>query len=163
GANLIQPPANAEAWVIRSTAGPHGHSWRWTTPDGVHWSRESLLLRGFVSELDEQQRFGSDGSLQSMTVRGVTPSGDAGETFSIATGRYTYRSPVDHGDGAYAAGAYYSSVGGTLDGNIAFVDALIHAPNHTMQLLPSGQAQLVQLATRQVSNGHETKNLTAYA
>ncbi len=163
GANLAQPPANAESWVIRSTAGPHGHSWRWTTADGVHWSRESILLRGFVTELDEQQRFGGDGSLQSMTVRGVTPSGDAGETFSIADGRYTYRSPVDRGDGAYTAGAFYSSVGGTLDGNIAFVDALIRAPNHTMQLLPSGQAQLVQLTTRQVSNGHETKNLIAYA
>ena len=149
--------------MIRSTAGPHGHSWRWTTSDGVRWSRESILLRGFVTEVDEQQRLASDGSPQTVTVRGVTPSGDAGETFSIANGRYAYRSPVDHGDGAYATGAYYSSVGGTLDGNIAFTDALIHAPNHSMQLLPSGQAQLVELARRQVSNGHETKNLTAYA
>jgi imidazolonepropionase-like amidohydrolase len=162
GANLAQAPAGAEVWVIRSTAGPHGHSWRWTTPDGVRWSRESILLRGFVTELDEQQRFGANGSLQAVTVRGVTPSGDAGETFSVTNGRYTYRSPVDHGDGAFNGG-YYSSVGGTLDGNIAFVDALIHAPNHTMQLLPSGQAQLVPLTTRQVSNGHETKTLTAYA
>lgn len=162
GANLVQPPANAETWVIRSTAGPHGHSWRWTTPDGVRWSRESILLRGFVTEVDEQQRFAADGSLRSMTIRGVTPSGDAGETFNVANGRYDYRSPVDHGDGAFAGG-YYSSVGGTLDGNIAFVDALMHAQNHTIQLLPSGQAQLVQLATRQVSNGHDTKNLTAYA
>lgn len=161
-ANLAQPPANAEAWVIRSTAGPHGHSWRWTTPDGVHWSRESILLRGFVTEVDEQQRFAADGALQSLTVRGITPSGDAGETFNMASGRYTYRSPVDHGDGAFSGG-YYSSVGGTLDGNIAFVDALMHAPNHAMQLLPSGQAQLVELATKQVSNGRDTKNLTAYA
>jgi imidazolonepropionase-like amidohydrolase len=161
-ANLAQPPANAESWVIRSTAGPHGHSWRWTTPDGAHWSRESILLRGFVTELDEQQRFGADGSLQSMTIRGVTPSGDAGETFSVADGRYIYQSPVDHGGGAFNGG-YYSSVGGTLDGNIAFIDALMHAPNHSINLLPSGQAQLVQLTTRQVSNGHETKNLTAYA
>ena len=162
GANLAQPPAGAESWVIRSTAGPHGHSWRWTTPDGVHWSRESILLRGFVTELDEQQRFGADGSLQAVTIRGVTPSGDAGETFGVSNGRFTYRSPVDHGDGMFTGG-YYSSVGGTLDSNIAFVDALIHAPNHTMQLLPSGQAQLVPLTTRQVSNGHETKTLTGYA
>ena len=162
-ANLAQPPAGAESWVIRSSAGPHGHSWRWTTPDGAHWSRESILLRGFVTEIDEQQRFGSDGSLQAMTIRGVTPNGDAGETFSVANGRYTYQSAIDHGDGDFAGGGYYSSVGGTLDGNIGFVDALIRAPSHSMSLLPSGQAQLVQLATRQVSNGHETKTLTAYA
>ena len=160
-AQLSQPPANAESWVVRSTAGPHGHSWRWTTPDGVRWSRESILLRGFVTEIDEEQHFGADGSLQGMTIRGVTPNGDAAESFTSADGHYTYRSPVDHGDGSGAG--YYSSVGGTLDGNIAFVDALLRAPNHTMALLPAGQAQLVQLTTKQVSNGHETKNLTAYA
>jgi imidazolonepropionase-like amidohydrolase len=162
-ADLAQAPANAETWNIVSTAGQHGTSKRWITADGVHWSRESILLRGFVTEVDQQQRFDAGGNLQSLIVRGVTPSGDAAETFTLANGAYTYQSPVDHGGAAYPAGAYYSSVGGTIDGGIAFVDALRAAPNHTMQLLPSGQAQLVTLATKQVSNGHDTRNLTAYA
>lgn len=162
-ADLAHAPANAETWVIVSTAGRHGASQRWTTPDGVHWSRESILLRGFVTEIDQQQRFDASGALQNLIIRGVTPSGDAGETFNVANGQYTYQSPVDHGGGAYAAGAYYSATGGTIDGAITFVDALRAAPNHTIELLPSGRAQLTQIASKQVSNGHETKTLTAYA
>jgi imidazolonepropionase-like amidohydrolase len=161
-AQLVQAPANAETWAIVSTAGRHGTSQRWTTPDGVRWSRESMLLRGFVTELDQQQRFAADGTLQSLTVRGVTPSGDAGESFSLENGRFQYQSPVDHGDAAYAGG-FYSSYGGTIDAAVAFVDALRAAPNHSLRLLPSGQAQLQPLTTQQVSNGHETKTLTAYA
>ncbi len=163
-ADLAQPPANAETWVIVSTAGRHGQMQRWTTPDGVRWSRESILLRGFVTETDQQQRLGPDGVLQSLIVRGATPSGDSGETFSIADGRYQFHSPVDNGaDAMPAGGAYYASFGGTADGTIAFLDALRAAPNHTLRLLPSGQASLEQIATRQVSNGHATKTLTAYA
>lgn len=161
--DLAQPPANSEVWIIGSSAGPHGHSWRWTTADGTRWSRESILLRGFVTEIDQQLRLASDGSLQSLTIRGVTPNGDAAETLSVTSGRYSYRSPVDHGDGDYAQGAFYSSVGGSIDSLIAFVDALRAAPNHTLALLPSGQAQLIDLGVRQVSNGHETKTLTGYA
>ena len=162
-ADLARPPANAETWAIVSSAGRHGTSQRWVTPDGVHWSRESLHLRGFVTEIDQQQRFGPDGALSSFVVRGTTPSGDAAETFGVANGRYTYASPVDHGGDAMPAGAFYSSYGGTLDSSIALLDALRAAPNHAVRLLPSGQAQLTPLTTLQVSNGHETKTLTAYA
>lgn len=161
--DLVTAPANAETWAIVSTAGRHGTSQRWVTPDGVHWSRESILLRGFVTEIDQQQTFAADGSLQNLVVRGVTPSGDAGETFSVANGRYAYHSPVDQGGDAVVPGAFYSSLGGTIDSSIAFVDALRASPNHTMRLLPSGQAQLQQLTTQQVSNGRETKTLTCYA
>ena len=59
-ADLAQPPANAETWVIVSSAGQHGQSRRWTAPDGVRWSRESLLLRGFVTEIDQQIAFAPD-------------------------------------------------------------------------------------------------------
>jgi imidazolonepropionase-like amidohydrolase len=159
---LAQPPASAEVFNIVSTAGQHGWSKRWVTPDGVHWSRESMNLRGFVTEIDAQQRLAADGSLQSLTIRGITPNGDAAETFSVANGQYTYRSPVDHGGASYTPGAFYSSVGGPFDVNIAFVDALRAAPNHTMQLLPSGQAQLEQLTTQQVTIAQQAKTLTCY-
>lgn len=161
-ANLATPPANAQTWAIVSTAGRHGTSRRWTV-DGVRWSRESILLRGFVTEIDQQMRLGADGSLRSLEIRGSTPSGDSAETFTSADGRYQFRSPVDHGEGALPAGAFYSSFGGTIDGSIAFVDYLRARPDHVMQLLPGGRAELTQIATRTVSNGRESKNLTAYA
>ncbi|MES1198435.1 MAG: amidohydrolase family protein [Pseudomonadota bacterium] len=160
---LATPPANAQVFAIISTAGRHGTSWRWTTSDGVRWSRESILLRGFATEIDQQQTIGADGSLINFTVRGSTPSGDASESFSIANGRYQYQTPVDHGADAMPADAFYASYGGTIDANIAFLDALRAAPNHTLPLLPSGHAQMQPLTTQQVTNGHDTKTLTAYA
>jgi cytosine/adenosine deaminase-related metal-dependent hydrolase len=120
-------------------------------------------LRGFVTEIDEQFRLGSDGAPQNLTLRGVTPSGDAGETFAAANGRYEYRSPVDNGAAAAPPGAFYASFGGTIDGNIAFVDALRRSPDHSLALLPSGRAQIAPLTTHRVSNGRDTKTLTAYA
>lgn len=160
---LAQPPENAERWVITSTSATHGQSFRWTTPDGVRHSRESILLRGFVTEIDQELRFAPDGSLASQTVRGVTPSGDAAESFSSSNGRYQYASPADSGEGQAAASAFYSSYGGTLDSTIALIDALRAAPGHALDLLPSGRAQLEQLTTLQISNGSQTKTLTAYA
>jgi len=159
---LAQPPADAEAFNIVSTAGQHGWSKRWVSADGVHWSRESIHLRGFVTEIDAQQRLAGDGTLQALSIRGVTPNGDASESFSISNGQYAYQSPVDHGGGAYTGGAEYSAVGGPMDVNIAFVDAMRAAPNHAVALLPSGQASLQQLTTHQVTSGQETKTLTCY-
>lgn len=162
-AELAQPPADAETWAIVSTAGQHGTSRRWTAPDGVRWARENIVLRGFVTDIDQQMRLGEDGSLLALTIRGVTPSGDAAESFALADGQYRFQSPVDRGEGAMPAGAIYGSFGGAIDGTIAFVDALRRAPNQTLALLPSGQAQLQQLTTHQVSANGETKTLTAYA
>lgn len=162
-AELAQPPADAETWAIVSAAGQHGTSRRWTTPDGVRWARENIVLRGFVTEIDQQMRVDDAGMLQNVTIRGVTPSGDAAETFNVADGRYRYQTPVDNGEGALAPGAYYGSFGGALDSTIAFVDALRRAPDSTLNLLPSGQARLQPLTTHEVSAGGQTKTLTAYS
>lgn len=162
-AQLALPPADAEQWVITSTSAQHGRSYRWTTPDGVRHSRESVLLRGFATEIDQELRFGTDGGLVSQTVRGSTPSGDAAETYTISNGRFQYHSPVDQGEGALTSGGIYASIGGTLDSTIALTDALLHAPDHSVALAPTGRARLEQLATHQVTSNGQTKTLTAYA
>ncbi|MGI9169328.1 MAG: hypothetical protein ACR2FH_04020, partial [Caulobacteraceae bacterium] len=38
---LATPPADARRFTVLSTAGRHGESARWTTPDGVRHGRES--------------------------------------------------------------------------------------------------------------------------
>ena len=97
---LAKPPADAKMWSVTDTAGTdHGHISLWTDAGGTHWSRVSQNFRGFVSEMDEQNRFAADGSLESMTIRGSTPSGDAAETYAVKDGVYSYTSPVDHGTG----------------------------------------------------------------
>src|ERR1700722_15043701 len=97
---FAKPPADAKVWSITDTAGTnHGHVSLWTDTAGTHWSRLSQNFRGFVSEMDEQNRFAPDGTLESIVIRGTTPSGDAAETYAVKDGVYTYTSPVDHGTG----------------------------------------------------------------
>src|SRR5215469_14284050 len=99
-AQLAKPPADAKVWSITDLAGTrHGQVSLWTAPDGTHWSRFTLNLRGFMSDVDEQDRFAPDGTLQSLIVRGSTPGGDAAESYAVTDGMYTYTSPVDHGSG----------------------------------------------------------------
>src|ERR1700760_4084657 len=80
---LAKPPTEAQQFTIISTAGVHGHSTRWIGPDGTRLGRESLLLRGFVSETDSAVRLGPDGMIEHLVIRGFTPSGNAAEVFDI--------------------------------------------------------------------------------
>ena len=62
---LAKPPADAKVWAVTSGGGAarHGQVALWTAADGTRWSRYSLNLRGFVSEIDEQNRFAPAGTL----------------------------------------------------------------------------------------------------
>src|SRR6476646_2451545 len=95
--DLAKPPANARHVVIQSTGGKHGDSWAWVTADGTRMGRESMNLRGQVFELDYSAKPGGDGMPSSVVVRGVTPSGDAGETFQRRGGTARWKSPIDSG------------------------------------------------------------------
>src|SRR3954451_714819 len=88
-ADLARPPADARHFIIMSTGGKHGDSWAWTLPDGTRMSRESLNLRGQVWEIDTAITPGADGMPARLVVRGVTPTGNAGETLAIENGRAT--------------------------------------------------------------------------
>src|SRR5258708_5629735 len=80
-AELAKPPAAARHFVIQSTGGKHGDSWSWLAADGARMGRESMNLRGQVFELDSSGRAGADGMVSALTIRGVTPQGDAAESF----------------------------------------------------------------------------------
>src|SRR5687768_7870510 len=80
---LLKPPADAQKFAIVSAAGQHGESALWRMADGSIASRDSLLLRGMVWELDETIRLNAAGIPDRIVIRGVTPSGDAGETFEV--------------------------------------------------------------------------------
>src|SRR5258708_25239751 len=113
--DLAKPPADAQNLTIMSSAGVHGHSARWTTPDGQHMGRESLNLRGQVFEVDSATRLGSDGMIEHLVVRGFTPQGDAAETFDVANDQASWKSPVDGASGSYSKPAMYSAFGGPRD------------------------------------------------
>ena len=162
---LAKPPADSQVWTIISGGGKvhHGQISLWTDSTGSHWSRMSMNIRGFVTEIDEQNRFAVDGSLENLTVRGKGPDGDAAESYTVNNGTFTYTSPVDHGTGKAAPNLEYVAFGGTFDSLTFIVDALLKSPKHMVSLLPSGQAAIEPLTTLDVSNGTQKKTLTAYA
>src|ERR1700683_3058377 len=161
--DLAKPPADARHFTILSTAGKHGESARWTSPTGMRMGRESILLRGQVFETDSSAHIGADGMLDSVTVRGFTPNGDAAESLIISGGKATWKSPVDGGSAPHGAPALYAAFGGSMDLNADFVEALIAAPDKSLALLPSGSARAELLTTAVVGTGASQRTVTAYA
>ena len=163
---LMVPPANADHFLIVSEAGKHGDEWRWALPDGSIAYRESILLRGLVFEQDEVVRIGKDGNPAKITIRGVTPSGDAAESFAIeAAGNGSnarWNSPVDHGDAHASPPAYYVSSGGTFLANDTLLPALLAAGSSGLNLLPSGRGTLEPSRTLVVTGPAGPKTIQLY-
>ena len=156
---LLVPPADAAHYVVVSTAGKHGDEYMWTMPDGRLAMRESILLRGLIFETDETLRAGADGMPSEVVIRGVTPNGDAAETFAIANGKAVWTSPVDKGDAAYSNGAFYLPQGGPFLSNAPEVDRLMAAGRTGLTLLPSGRATYDKVASLQVDGPQGKKNV----
>jgi imidazolonepropionase-like amidohydrolase len=161
--DLAKPPADAQQLTIMSTAGVHGHSTQWSGPDGMRYGRESLLLRGQVFETDSSARLGPDGMIEHLTIRGFTPTGDAGETFDIKNGVATWKSPIDAGSAKYQSVAMYNPVGGPMDLSAVLFEALIAAPGQSLAMLPGGQAHAAPLTTLTVGTGAKKQTIQAYA
>ncbi len=161
---LAKPPADAQAYTVLSTAGTHGKATIWTAADGSNMSRESILLRGQVWEVDQSVKLGRDGMPSTWVVRGVTPQGDAAETFEISAGTASWKSPVDAGNHRYTSPAFYVSQGGTYSGSLQlFIEALLTSPNRSMLLLPGGRAHAERLTDVVVGEGAMKKTVTSWA
>lgn len=136
---LLVPPADAAHYVVVSDAGKHGDMWRWTLPDGRIAYRHSQSLRGWITETDEVVTIGADGLPTKVEVRGITPNGDAAETFAISGGKSSWTSLSDNGNAEGKTG-YYLPAGGIGLANAVLVDRLAAAGPGGVELLPSGRA-----------------------
>ena len=161
--NLAKPPANATHYVIQSTGTKHGDAWLWTTADGKRMARESWILRGQVFEFDATGKAGPDGMPASLEIRGFSPTGDAAETFTVAAGKASWKSPVDAGSAPYAKPAFYSTQGGPIDNTAWFLERILASPGHVMKLLPGGEARASKLTTLAVGSGANRQDVTAWA
>ncbi len=162
-ADLAKPPADARHFVIHSTGGKHGDSWTWVAPDGARMGRESWNLRGQVFELDSTGTAGADGMPAKLTIRGVTPVGDAAETFSMSAGTASWKSQVDAGSAAYSNRAFYLAQGGPIDVTAWFLETLIASPDRTLDLLPSGKARASKLTDLEVGTGASRQTITLWS
>src|SRR5262245_36271710 len=160
---LAKPPATARHFVIQSTGGKHGDSWTWVAGDGTRMGRESFNLRGQVFELDAAGKAGADGMPAALTIRGTTPQGDAGETFTVGSGTARWKSPIDAGSAEYAVPAFYLAQGGPIEITAWFVDALLARPDKTMKLLPGGTARAARLVDLDVGEGAAKQTITLWS
>jgi imidazolonepropionase-like amidohydrolase len=160
---LAKPPATATHYIIQSTGSKHGDSWLWTRADGTRMSRESMNLRGQIFEFDSAGKAGADGMPASLSLRGSSPTGDAAETFNVASGKASWKSPIDSGSAAYSKPAFYSTQGGPIDNTAWFLERLLASPGHTLTLLPGGKAHADKLTTLEVGSGAAKKTVTAWA
>ena len=141
--DLLVPPANAEHFVIVSSAGKHGDEWRWTQADGSIAYRQSILLRGLIFEQDQVVQYDAKGLPVKITIRGVTPQGDSAETYvRAADGSATWVSQVDKGSSPAGATALYLPAGGTFLGGTTGTEALLAAGPSGLDLLPGGHGML---------------------
>ncbi len=138
---LLAPPATAERYLVVSDAGQHGQMWRWTLPDGRSAFRHSQSLRGWITETDATVRYGQDGRPAEIVVRGITPSGDAAETFTVSDGNARWTTGVDTGSGPAGKKIYFPAGGPGLV-NAWLIEQLAAAGEQGVELLPSGRASL---------------------
>jgi imidazolonepropionase-like amidohydrolase len=164
-AELLKPPADARHFVIESTGGKHGDSWSWIGADGTRMARESMNLRGQVWEVDYTGKPAADGLPAGMTVRGVTPQGDAAEAFTVADGLARWKSPIDAGTAPYSAPAFYVAQGGPMDTNAWVLEKLLASPGYSMMLLPGGKAHAEKLTSLPIVSdaGDEKKVVNLWA
>ncbi|MDP9421753.1 MAG: amidohydrolase family protein [Pseudomonadota bacterium] len=157
---LLKPPADAAHYVVASQAGKHGDQWVWTLPDGSIAGRYSQSLRGWITEVDDVIKLGPDGLPTAITVRGVTPNGDAAETFAVRDGKAVWKASADSGEVA-AAKAFYLATGGSIAANIPLTAELIKAGSAGLALFPSGRASLEKGPTLEIKgpNGPKTVQL----
>jgi imidazolonepropionase-like amidohydrolase len=161
-ADLAKPPPDARHFTISSTGGKHGDSWSWTAPDGTRMARENMNLRGQVWDQDYVGKAGADGLPTAMTIHGVTPQGDAAESFSVDGGTARWKSPVDAGQ-APAGHGFYVSQGGPIDTNAWFLELLLARPDKTLDLLPGGQAHAEKVASLDVGQGGARQTVDLWA
>lgn len=159
---LAQPPANARHFEIRSTGGKHGDSWIWTAPDGTLMARESMNLRGQVFELDSAGKADAKGMPLALTVRGVTPTGDAGESFTRTGASASWKSQVDAGSSDKAEGAFYNPLNGPMGLNAWFLETLLATPGQTMRMLPGGEARASRMTSLEVGSGATRQTVTLW-
>lgn len=157
--NLAVPPGDARLWLTMARGQERGRHSVWRDATGALWTRHTATRSGFFTEVDQRIVTDAAGLVTEAEIRGATTQGDASERYSASAG---FQTPADRGPAA-PAGSFYLPYGPGLGGQIALVEALLRSPSRSLPLHPGGNARISELATATVSNGTETKRLTAYA
>ncbi|HXI87727.1 MAG TPA: amidohydrolase family protein [Parvularculaceae bacterium] len=159
--DLAVAPKSAKTWSIVSASGQFGEEKMWTDSDGVHWARMHMLLRGLTFDVDEATTVNENKVPTKFVIRGATPLGNAGETFSIDNGKASWKSPVDSGEADWRDNLIYVPYGGPNDTQVQLLNALLADSDRKLDALPGGAVSLADLTTHVVTVGGQTKKLKA--
>lgn len=159
---LMNPPADAQRFVVVSQAGEHGTAEAWKLADGSLAHRFSMNLRGQLFELDQVTRLGANGQPERIAVRGFTPTGDAAETFEIRDGVARWKNKIEDAQVRYDGKSQYSTLGGPWSAYAYYAESLHRAPGRTLALLPGGVARMNKLVDIPVGSGPTAKTVTAW-
>jgi hypothetical protein len=158
---LLVAPPDAARHVVVSDSAQHGQQWRWTLDDGRIAYRHSQSLRGWITETDAVVDLGADGLPSEIRIRGISPSGDATESYTLGPdGIARWTSLSDSGSGP-AEGAAYVTAGGPDMLGEHLINRLVVAGEDGIALLPSGRARLERDTTAAIEgpNGPKTVQL----
>ncbi len=160
---LSTAPGGAATWTIISAGGKHGEEQVWTDRDGVRHARMKIVLRGLTYDVDHATVLDEKGIPAAITIRGVTPSGDAGESFAIGNGVAKWKSPADAGEAPWRDNLAYIAFGGPQDTTSILIAALLADADGKLDALPGGAVKISELTSTTVKSGNKTKTLKALA
>jgi hypothetical protein len=161
--SLATQPKGAATWQILSAGGKHGEEQVWTDKNGVRHARMKIVLRGLTYDVAHATTLNEKGVPTSIIIKGVTPSGDAGETFAIDNGVAKWKSPADAGEAAWRDNLTYVTFGGPADTSAVLIAALIADEDGRLDALPGGAVKVSELTTATVTVGKKSKTLRALA
>jgi imidazolonepropionase-like amidohydrolase len=108
--------------------------------DGVRTSTSTFHIRGAVETVHTQLALDAAGAPRQLRTTGKDHFGEAiDEQLEPSGGELTWRSPSEHGH-APAATGWYLALNDAGDGVAVLARALLRAPDHRIELLPSGAA-----------------------
>ena len=158
---LLVAPSGAAHYVVVSDSAKHGDIWRWKQADGATALRYSQSLRGWITETDTVVRYGTNGLPVALTVRGVSPNGDAAEQFALSPdGQASWSSASEKGSGK-GGEAYYLSIEAPPLIASVLMERLAAAGETGVPTLPSGRAILTRASVATIAgpNGPEQLEL----
>lgn len=156
---LSVAPNTAAVWSIVSASGKHGEEQVWTTKDGVRHARMRILLRGLVFDVEQSAKLGPDGRPVNIVIKGVTPSGDASETFTVENGVATWKTPADEGTAPWRDNLLYVPFGGPNDSQAITLAAALKDSDRTLDALPGGRVRITDLVTKTFTANGKSKTL----
>ncbi|MFL6197078.1 MAG: amidohydrolase family protein [Thermoanaerobaculia bacterium] len=84
------------------------------------------------------------------------------ERFERAGGRASWKNSAEKGDREVQGPAFYLSLNGAPQETALLARALLAAPDHRIQLLPTGEATIREVSSTEVRNGGETRKVHLY-